>query len=409
MQSARSRERKMKKKVGIIGGGIIGTSIAHFLTDYPDAEVTLFEKSTIGSGTTAKSAGTHCLIDDSVPHEFWGVRLFGFNFYTSLERESPGSTGFEKTGTLTVAPFKEYETYVLKAVSLTLASGYRAEYWRDPDKIHSIIPDLNLDGVLGAGWCPDDGFFDATMISNTLARQARERGAQVHIGTRVERVTTTGGRVSGIDTSKGHFDFDVVVDASGPWARQTARLVGIELPIWHTKAEVFIIEPVEPLTYPFPVLKYPRFYARKDKDAVFLCKAHLTMDLSDPLHAGVWDPDALPMSGGTDAYFWDFLTGELMQNYPRLLDSALVNEWVGYRAETPDFLPILGESPVPGYVLAVGVGGNGVIEAPTIGRDLARYLMTGDTSWYLERLPFSRFKSMQMPASPSEPAGSTRA
>jgi glycine/D-amino acid oxidase-like deaminating enzyme len=381
----------MAKRVGIIGGGVIGTSLAYFLSQYPDAEVTLFEKSTIGSGTTAKSAGTHCLIDDSVAHEFWSVRLFGFNFYTGLEAGTPGSTGFEKTGTLVVAPHRKYEMYVLQAIDLTLASGYHAEYWRDHDRIHAILPDLNLDGVLGAGWCPDDGFFDATMISNTLARRARERGAKVLTGTKAEAVETRGGRVSGVGTAQGRFDFDVVVDATGPWARFTARQVGLELPIWHTKAEVFVLAATEKLGYPFPILKYPRFYARRDKDNVFICKAHLTMDLNDPQHAGIWDPDALPMTGGTDPYFWDFLTEELLQNYPRLLDSSIANEWVGYRAEPPDFLPILGETPVDGYMVAVGAGGNGVIEAPTIGRDMAKFIMTGDKSWYLERLPLSRF------------------
>lgn len=382
-----------KKKIGIIGGGVLGASTAYFLSQYPEAEVTVFEKNTIGSGTTAKSAGTHCLIDDSVKHEFWSVRLFGFNFYTGLEKDHPGSTGFEKTGTLTVAPYKEYEMYVLQSIDLTLASGYQAEYWRDPERIHKIIPDLELDGVLGAGYCPDDGFFDATMITNTLAHMARERGVQVLTGTKVEEINLTGGKITGLDTSKGHFDFDVVVDASGPWARFTSQKIGLDVPIYHTKAEVFILQPTKSLGYPFPVLKYPRFYARKDKENVFICKAHLTMDLNDPKHAGIWDPDQLPMTGGTDPYFWDFLTEELAKNYPRLLDSAIVNEWVGYRAEPPDFLPILGETPVEGYMLAVGAGGNGVIEAPTIGRDMAHFIMTGDKSWYLERLPFSRFNA----------------
>lgn len=385
----------MTKRIGIIGAGIIGTSIAYFLSDYPDAEVTVFEKDTIGSGTTAKSAATFCLIDDSLAHEFWSVRLFGFNFYTGLERRSPGSTGFEKTGTLTVAPYRDYEMYVLQSVDLTLASGYHAEYWRDHDKIRGIVPDLTLDGVLGAGWCPDDGFFDATMIANTLARESRGRGARFLTGTRVSGITTTGDRVTGVETAEGHHEFDAVVDATGPWARYTARLVGLELPIWHTKAEVFILAPARALGYPFPVLKYPRFYARRDKDNVFICKAHMTMDLSDPVHAGIWDPDELPMSGGTDEYFWEFLTEQLAGDFPRLLESSLANEWVGYRAEPPDFLPILGETPVEGYVLACGAGGNGVIEAPTIGRDLARYLMTGETSWYLERLPLSRFADLE--------------
>lgn len=381
----------MKKKIGIIGGGVIGAAIAYYLSEDPEAEVTVFEKNTIGSGTTAKSAGTHCLIDDSVKHEFWSVRLFGFEFYKSLEARWPGSAGFEKTGTLTVCPYDEYENYVLQAVDLTLASGYQAEYYRDPAKIHKIIPDLNLDNVLGAGYCPDDGFFDATMATNTMIRYAREHGVTVYTGTKVEDVTMTGGRVTGLETSKGHFDFDVVVDASGPWTRYTSRKVGLELPIYHTKAEVFILHPTEGLGYPFPVLKYPKYYARKDKDAIFVCKAHLTMDLNDPQHAGIWDPDQLPMTGGTDAYFWDFLTEQLMETYPRLLESSLVNEWVGYRAEPPDFLPILGDTPVEGYMVAVGAGGNGVIEAPTIGRDMAKFIMTGEKSWYLKRLPFGRF------------------
>ena len=119
------------------------------------------------------------------------------------------------------------------------------------------------------------------------------------------------------------------------------------------------------------------------------------MDLNDPMHAGFWDPDQLPMTGGTDAYFWDFLTGELMENYPRLLDSSVVNEWVGYRAEPPDFLPILGPTPVEGYILAAGAGGNGVIEAPTIGRDITKLIMTGEKSWYLDRLPLSRLDDLE--------------
>jgi sarcosine oxidase, subunit beta len=385
----------MRRRVGIIGGGIIGASTAYFLSQDPLVELVVFEKNSLGSGTTAKSAGTFCLIDDSLAHEFWSVRLFGFRFYTDLEAQNPGSTGFEKTGTLAVAPYRDYELYVLQAVDLAVASGYHAEYWRDHERIREVIPDLSMDGVLGAGWCPDDGFFDATMLTNTMMKAARDRGAKILTNTKVEDIRVDNDRVVGIQTAKGDFDLDIVVDATGPWARSTACHVGLDLPIWHTKAEVFILAPANRLGYSFPVLKYPRWYARRDKESVFICKAHMTMDLSDSTQAGRWDPDELPMTGGTDPYFWEFLTGELMKDYPKLLESSITTEWVGYRAEPPDFLPILGETPVGGYLLALGAGGNGVIEAPTIGRDLARLITTGEKSWYLERLPLSRFEDVE--------------
>ena len=101
----------MKKRVGIIGGGILGTSVGYFLSQYPDAEVTIFEKNTIGSGTTAKSAATFCLIDDSVSHEFWSVRLFGFKFYTNLEKKYPG-----------IAPLRLYQCACILITTLERSS-----------------------------------------------------------------------------------------------------------------------------------------------------------------------------------------------------------------------------------------------------------------------------------------------
>src|SRR3990170_8821610 len=94
-------ERPMaKRKIGIIGGGIVGTALGYNLSLYDEFEVLLFEKDQIGSGTTAKSAGTVCLFDDSLAHEFWAVRLYGFQVYTQMEKEERGSAGFHNTGTL---------------------------------------------------------------------------------------------------------------------------------------------------------------------------------------------------------------------------------------------------------------------------------------------------------------------
>jgi len=390
-----------KKRVGIIGAGIVGTALAYYLSEYDNVQVTVFDKNSVGSGTTAKSAGTVCLFDDSVSHEFWPVRLLGFQTYTAMEKEERGSAGFQQTGTLVVATDQEVEDDIKIGIANAVEAGYQGEYLTDHDAIHKIIPDLNLEGVLGAGYTPDDGFFDATMIANTYAIKARANGAQVLIFTRVTGINTRDNRVTGVETNKGSFDLDVVVDATGPWARFTGRLVGLELPMWHTKAEVFVLEPRPQLGYPFPVLKYPRFYARTEHDDIFICKAHLTMDLNDPVHAGIWDPDELPLTGGTDQYFLDFLFEQLEEYYPRLLEVGIKNDWVGYRAETPDFLPILGDSPIEGYLLNVGYGGNGVIEAPAAGIDLAKYIATGSKSALIERLKLARFE--ESGSNPFEP------
>ncbi len=387
----------VKKRIGIIGGGIAGTALGYNLSLYDDADVIIFEKNQIGSGTTAKSAGTVCLFDDSLTHKYWDIRLYGFQTYINMEKEEKGSAGFDNTGTLVVATDEEVEDFIKTGIALANSAGYHGVYLTDHDEIHKIMPDLNLEGVLGAGWTKDDGYFDPTMASNTFVKKMEKNGAKVLTGTKVEKVMMKDDTVTGVKTNKGDFELDVVVDASGPWARFTGRMVGLELPIWHTKAEAFfLVPPNKKLNYTFPVLKYPKFYARREGDNIFICKAHLTMDLNDPKHAGIWDPDKLPDKGGTDEYFLEFLFGEMEKHIPNFLNCGLAFSWLGYRAEPPDFMPIVGDTPIKGYYLAVGFGGNGVIESPAIGRDLAKYIMTGEKTLLIDHLSLSRFEDMDV-------------
>jgi len=199
-----------KKKVGIIGGGIVGTAVGYNLSLYDHIDVTVFEKNQIGSGTTAKSAGTVCLFDDSLSNKYWDVRLYGFETFMNMEKEEKGSAGFDNCGTLVVATDKEVEDVIKTGIALATAAGYQGDYLTDPDEIRKIIPDLSLDGVLGAGWTADDGYFDATMASNTYVKKMRANGATVLTGAKVEKVNSSGGRVTGLETSKGSFDFDEV-------------------------------------------------------------------------------------------------------------------------------------------------------------------------------------------------------
>lgn len=383
----------MKKiRIGIIGGGISGTALGWHLSLYDNAEVVLFEKNTIGCGSTAKSAGTVCLFDDSLNNRYWDVRLYGFESYLKMEGEEKGSAGFDKTGTLVVATDGEVEATIKTGIALARAAGYGGEYITDKARIKEILPAIDTDNILGAGYTKDDGYFDGTMISNTYARKMQKNGATIHINTKVSEIMAEKGRVLGVKTADGaEHAFDFVVDCSGPWSRYTGKMAGLDVPIWHTKAEAFFLSPPgKKLDYVFPILKYPAFYALRAGDNIFICKSHLSMDLNNPMHAGQWDPDKIPATGGTDDYFIEFLFEQLDERMPGLVDSGLVSSWLSYRAEPKDFLPILGETSIGGYILATGYGGNGIIEAPAASRDLAKFIMRKESTPLLEDWAFKR-------------------
>ena len=123
-----------KKRIGIIGGGISGTCLGYHLSLYDNAEVIVFEKDTIGGASTAKSAGTVCLFDDSLRNRYWDVRLYGFESYLKMEAEEKGSAGFDKTGTLVVATDEKVEATIKTGIALAKAAGYASTYL-DKDRI----------------------------------------------------------------------------------------------------------------------------------------------------------------------------------------------------------------------------------------------------------------------------------
>ena len=144
-----------------------------------------------------------------------------------MEQEEEGSAGFDKTGTLVVATDAEVERFIKTGIALSRAEGYQGEYITDKARIKEILPDLDVENILGAGWTPDDGYFDATMASNTFAKKIKANGGEVLTFTKVENIKVSNKKVTGVETNKGSYNFDVVVDASGPWTRYTSRMVGV--------------------------------------------------------------------------------------------------------------------------------------------------------------------------------------
>lgn len=204
LKKERQVKTMAKKKIGIIGGGISGAGLAYHLSLYEgEADVTVFEKDTIGGASTAKSAGTVCLFDDSLKNRYWDVRLYGFESYLKMEEEEKGSAGFDKTGTLVVATNEEVEKVIKTGIALAKAAGYTGEYITDKDRIKEILPDISTENILGAGYTEDDGYFDGTMISNTYMKKAQKNGVTVKTGVKVTDVKIVDNKVKGLTTDDG--------------------------------------------------------------------------------------------------------------------------------------------------------------------------------------------------------------
>jgi glycine/D-amino acid oxidase-like deaminating enzyme len=298
-----------------------------------------------------------------------------------LEKTSAGSTGFHKTGTLVVSDSRERLGAIRREVELSQHRSLPAEFLDNGNKIKRIVPALNEAGLAGGGYTPDDGYFDPTAIAVTYASEARKRGARILTGTKVTRILRSGQRVSGVETTNGNFNFDLVINAAGAWAHQINQMVPLDLPLWHSKGNVFILRPSAPLGYKLPILLYPKFYIRPEGERFFAC-AHPPHSANESMAAehNTFDPDALPLSGGTESHALEYMSNEIAQKIPILANSSVVNNWLAYRMQTNDGLPIVGESPVPGFMLAVGLGGNGVVLAPAVGMALAESITAGGRS-----------------------------
>ena len=229
------------------------------------------------------------------------------------------------------------------------------------------------------------------MISNTYAKKMQKNGGVIKTGVKVTEVLKEGNKIKGLKTDDGQdYEFDYVVDCTGPWSKFTGEMVGMDVPIWHTKAEAFFLcPPGKKLGYTFPVLKYPAFYAPRAETTSLSASPIFPWIWSNPYARGQWDPDKLPATGGTDDYFIDFLLDQLECRVPGIVDSGLVSSWLSYRAEPKDFLPILGETPVE------GLSGNRLrrerrYRGTCRQQDLAKFIMRGEKTPLLEDWAFER-------------------
>ena len=373
-------------EVVIIGGGIVGSSIAYHLTSAGCKNVLVIERETAqGKGSTGKSMGG-VRAQFSTPVNIQ-MSLYSIPFYARFDERLGYPADYRPQGYLFCATNENHLAYLRTNYQKQVAMGLKEVRLISAAEIRDMFPQLRCDDIVGGSFCSTDGFVDPYSAMTGFMTAATDHGAKLWKHTEVTGIERRGEGWR-ISTTREEVSAKKVVNAAGPWAAGIAKMVGLDLPV----------EPLRRMLVPTePFDQFPH-------------TAAMIIDMSNGFH---FRPEALGFllawndPGETPGYKMDFEPSFIEKILTRAADRVPMFEnlavnpkraWAGLYEMTPDHHPILGEAPgLPGFLLANGFSGHGVMHAPATGKILSDLILTGkcdliDTSL----LNLSRFAEGRM-------------
>ena len=366
-----------RTQVVVVGGGIVGCSVAYHLTQRGVTDVLLLEQNTLTSGTTWHAAG---LVTAARPT--WGTREIvrrSLEIFRNLEDDTGLSTGYMETGTLHLALSEARRQELLRQASTSRGSGIRVEML-GPDETVELFPLLSPDGLVCSLYYPDEGRATATDITMSLARGARRGGARVVEGVTVTDIVTDGGRAVGVRTSSGDVETEYVVNCTGMWGRQTGAMAGVRHPLQALAHCYVVTDKIDGLPDRMPTLKSGDDWSYVKDDA-----GALMVGFFEP-GSYAWASRGIPASTGFIHLpeDWDHIGPfyeRMTERIPALADAGVRLFFSGPESFTPDGLYHLGEVPdVRNYLVAAGFNSVGMLSGPGAGSVLADWLVDGHPS-----------------------------
>ena len=346
----------------LIGGGIMGCCTAFELARR-GVNVAVFDKMTIGEGPTGHSSA---IVRQHYSNELTArMAHYSLNVFHNFGELVGGECGFEQTGfVVLVGPGDRAGLEANMAMQRSV--GIRTEPL-SPEDLLALMPGLAVDDLSVAAYEPDSGYADPYQTVNSFAQAARGHGAAVYPGTEVTGIRFAGGKVTGVDTSKGQFHAPIVVNCGGPWGARIAAMAGVDAPINPCRVQVSLFRrpPGEPPTHPVIIDFIQAAYFRAETGGQTLA------GLVDPAEANaIVDPDRF-----NENVDFDFVvdTGDrLVKRYPAMERSESTGGFASLYAITPDWHPIIDEAPAgSGCFLCTGFSGHGFKLGPAVGRMLA--------------------------------------
>jgi glycine cleavage system aminomethyltransferase T/glycine/D-amino acid oxidase-like deaminating enzyme len=380
-----------RARVVVIGGGIIGASVAYHLTLLGWTDLVVLEQGSLSGGTTWHAAG---LVGQMRSTEN-GTRLVQYSgdLYSRLEAETGLATGYKRCGGVTVARTPERMVQLRRTVATAEAFDLECELIT-PDRARELYPILKTEDLLGAIWLPGDGTANPTDVTQSLARGARQRGAAIHEHTRVTGISVADGRVTGVRTDHGDIEADVVVNCAGQWAKAIGGMCGVTVPLHSAEHFYVVTDQIEGVHRNLPILRDPDGYTYFKEEV-----GGLVVGGFEP-QAKPWvAPDELPYPFEFQllAEDWDHfsvLMESALHRIPALQHTGVKKFYNGPESFTPDNQFILGEAPeVRGFFVGAGFNSVGIATAGGAGRALAEWIVAGEPTSDVTAMDIRRFAS----------------
>ena len=376
----------------VIGGGIVGCSVAYHLTKLGWTDVVVLEQGRLSGGTTWHAAG---LVGQLRSHpNMTSLIRYSTELYGALEAETGLATGWKRCGSLTVARTQDRMIQLRRTAALARAFGVEAEVIT-PVEAGRKWPVMRTDDLIGAIWLPGDGKANPTDLTQALARGARTGGARIFEKTRVTGIAVENGAAAGVRTDAGDVACDVVVNCAGQWARQVGRLANVTVPLHSCEHMYIVTREIDGVTPDLPVMRDPDGYVYFKEEV-----GGLVLGGFEP-QAKPWGMDGIP----ADFEFtllpddWDQFEILMENGLIRVpaLEHAEVRQFInGPESFTPDNNFILGEAPeLRHFFVAAGFNSMGIASAGGAGRALAAWIVEGAPAEDLWPVDIRRFAGFE--------------